>query len=328
MSAIDPKMSAIQDYLNKKYSKKTKKKKTTEPAVKIIDSSDDNFGTDEKPEVVRRRSPSLSPVRRGRSRSPSTSPDARKRRREPSFSPDRKEGSPGPRNLKGPNDLKDLMEENVPRMSDGSKAGLQTAKDMKRDLEIEKERRQKQIEGMDDAVSGRNAKTVYRDKTGRKVDLEVHKAELAEKKRLKDAEIEAELKWGKGVKQNRDEEAMAERIMGETNAPLAVYADDVSRNEELKSKDRWGDPMSRLLPKREGKETRPMYKGNQAPPNRFGILPVFKKFIVKFRDIDGMELIEQMDLKKNISRQRILQRQRFVMLTDGAQRYFSFIFIY
>jgi pre-mRNA-splicing factor CWC26 len=267
------KMSSMQDYLNKKYSKKTKKKKVKEPMVRIIDSDDDAFGVEEKqavtrPVVPRRRSPSLSPVRRGRSRSPSTSPDAgKRRRREPSFSPDRI-GS------EDPVKIDQLEEKSVPRMSDGSKAGLQNAKEMKKDLELERERKKKEIEMMDHSISGKNAKTVYRDKSGRKVDLAVYKAELAESQRKEEAEIEAQMKWGKGMKQNRDEASMADRIIEERDAPLAVYADDRDRNEELKSKDRWGDPMARLMPKKAEKETRPMYRGNPAPPNRFGILPV------------------------------------------------------
>lgn len=284
----------MQDYLNKKYSKKTKKKKNAEPIVRIIDSDDDALGVEHKPAanegrvVQRRRSPSLSPIR-GRNRSPSTSPEpGKRRRREPSFSPDRM-----PSNADHVNDLLNIDktdDKTIPRMSDGSKAGLQNAKEMKKDLEIERERKKKEIEMMDDTISGKNAKTVYRDKSGKKVDLAVFKAGLAEKQRKEEAEIEAQMKWGKGMKQNRDEESMADRIIEERDAPLAVYVDDRDRNEELKSKDRWGDPMARLLPKKIEKETRPMYRGNPAPPNRFGILPVCFFNNLVFRDTDGTEL--------------------------------------
>ncbi|RKO83863.1 hypothetical protein BDK51DRAFT_2994, partial [Blyttiomyces helicus] len=120
--------------------------------------------------------------------------------------------------------------------------------------------------------------TIHRDRSGRKVDLAAQRAELAAKRREREAREEANMEWGRGFVQTRDAEARKARLDAEADRPLAVYADDRERNEELKGVDRWGDPMAALVAKNKaGKgKPRPVYKGPPAAPNRFGILPGYR----------------------------------------------------
>ncbi|KAJ3271774.1 Pre-mRNA-splicing factor cwc26 [Terramyces sp. JEL0728] len=198
-----------------------------------------------------RRSPSASPVR-GR-RSPSESPKGRS----PSDSPDRKDKrrSPTPE------------EQPVLKMSNGSYAGLQSRKDISKQIEKERQSTLMQIEKPE------QGKTIYRDKTGKKIDVAQEKADrLAEQKR-KDAEEEAKMEWGRGLVQRKERQDMQERLEREKYRGLAVYSDDEELNNELKEVVRWGDTMAKATKKKKSKKH--AYKGF-APPNRFGILPGYR----------------------------------------------------
>ena len=293
-------MSSLQTYLAKHYGSGSKKKKKSSSskkqrdltaAVAIIDSEDESHPAphsedDETPDTSRPSftaqswttldeksslplNPSVSedkerPPPEWSDDEPSDTELVRKRRRSPSASPEPQSTLDGQGVDQGP------------RMSDGTRAGLQTADAIKRDLAAKRQQEMERLSKLDPAISGKNAQTVYRDMSGRKVDIAAQRAEALALERQKEAEEEARMEWGKGLKQNRDAQALAERLAKEEAAPLAVYADDKERNRELKEKDRWGDPMARLLAKKkeEKGEVKQVYRGPPPPPNRFGIPPV------------------------------------------------------
>lgn len=97
---------------------------------------------------------------------------------------------------------------------------------------------------MDLVESGRFAETVYRDKSGRKVDLKLEKMKKEQEERKKQEEQEARMEWGRGLVQSREREERARQLNELSNAPFARYADDRQLNEDLKQKSRWGDPMA------------------------------------------------------------------------------------
>ncbi|KAI9028586.1 Pre-mRNA-splicing factor of RES complex-domain-containing protein [Hyaloraphidium curvatum] len=202
-----------------------------------------------------RRSPE--PKRRHDSRSPSP-PGTKRRRRHDSRSP-----SPAGAGDSGP------------RMADGSAAGLQKAADLRREAEKRRTEEMKRLSALSSHESGRNAATVYREKSGRKVDMATRRAEELAEQRRKEAEEEAKMAWGKGLAQEREKEESALAYAREAAKPLARYADDREMNEDLMDRDRWGDPMAGLVKKRK-KTLRPLYKGPPPPPNRFGILPGYR----------------------------------------------------
>ena len=97
-------------------------------------------------------------------------------------------------------------------------------------------------------------------------ELEAHRKQQEEDERME---------WGKGMAQKRKAEEMVDRLQRETEAPLAVYADDREYNHQLKQVDRWGDPMAQLTQKKSSSK-KLVYKGPPGPPNRFGILPGYR----------------------------------------------------
>ena len=90
------------------------------------------------------------------------------------------------------------------------------------------------------AAKAEAEQTVYRDATGRRIDISMRRAELREaeeEKRRKDKEGA----MGEVQKQEKQEKRQAiadARFLG-----VARYADDESMNDEMKAVGRWGDPM-------------------------------------------------------------------------------------
>jgi pre-mRNA-splicing factor CWC26 len=163
-------------------------------------------------------------------------------------------------------------------MSDGSLAGLQAGKDLKLDAKRKQKAQQEMLARMTSEESGKNAKTIYRDKYGKKVDLAVEKARLAEEERKKEAEAEKDMVWGKGLVQQKEREEMVRKLRQERDRSFAIYRDDKELNKEQMEKDRWGDPMAKLIKKKNSKNktVRPRYNGPPPPPNRFNIEPGYR----------------------------------------------------
>ncbi|KAI8904135.1 Pre-mRNA-splicing factor of RES complex-domain-containing protein [Gorgonomyces haynaldii] len=176
------------------------------------------------PVQSRRRSPS---PRRSRRRSPSPvqsrrrSPSPEQSRRSPNREAERRSISPS---------------RDSQRMEDGSRAGLLTAKQMKQQLESKRQ-----------TIShhGKDATTVHRDKSGRKLDME---QEMERQKRQDQEKQDVERKrqeWGRGQVQASEQELLKQRLKAEERTQFSFYADDKIRNQKLKERDRWGDPMAK-----------------------------------------------------------------------------------
>ncbi|KAK7579727.1 hypothetical protein V9T40_000356 [Parthenolecanium corni] len=157
-------------------------------------------------------------------------------------------------------------------------------KDDKFGLLSTKKSSSKPEEKLSDEQAGKNAATIYRDaKTGKKRDLHEEKLEKIEKRRREDKKMEQYYKWGRGLKQVAEEEEKVKEEEYEMSKPLARYADDDDLDKTLKQKEISGlDPMLEYINRKkrkkeakEGKVTRPQYKGSW-PPNRFNIPPGHK----------------------------------------------------
>ncbi|CAD6900920.1 unnamed protein product [Tilletia controversa] len=119
--------------------------------------------------------------------------------------------------------------------------------------------------------------TVYRDASGRKIDLRAEEearqvAEVA--KRRKDEERKT---WGMGMKQKQDQQVARQRLKEEATTSFARHADDKRMNDTLRSIERADDPALAFLTKKRptasSTPAKPKYKGPPPPPNRFGIQP-------------------------------------------------------
>ncbi|KAK4056918.1 Pre-mRNA-splicing factor cwc26 [Microbotryomycetes sp. JL221] len=122
--------------------------------------------------------------------------------------------------------------------------------------------------------------TVYRDSSGKRIDLKVRKAEEAQRKR---EQLEKEMKkmeWGKGLVQRSDREERKREAERLQQKGMARYADDQDLNEEQRNIERWNDPAANFLTKKKEKKTKgpqfPKYTGPPPPPNRFGISPGYR----------------------------------------------------
>jgi pre-mRNA-splicing factor CWC26 len=201
-------------------------------------------------------------------------------------------------------DSVNVPQDDTPRMESGARAGLQTAADTaafnlerrrKQDLEDRAlSKSKKKSKHTDDAQQ--EEETIYRDATGRRIDISLKRAEAraaeqeklrAERKAKEDAMGEVQLR----EKQERKKDLAEAKFL-----TLGRSADDEVMNEELKGVVRWDDPMAQYMAEKSAEEraaaaaTRPrsgrdggdsgvqkqrkkVYTGPPAAPNRYGILP-------------------------------------------------------
>lgn len=78
------------------------------------------------------------------------------------------------------------------------KAGLLSAKDLKRENLLSRHRENMLFANMDASVSGKGTRTVHRDKSGRKRDLEAEESKRKEKEKQKAKDDKKFNEWGKG----------------------------------------------------------------------------------------------------------------------------------
>lgn len=175
-------------------------------------------------------------------------------------------------------------------MSDGTHAGLQTAASVTAQLE-----RRKRLERADyerNHAHEKEAETVYRDATGRRVDLTMKRAEA--RRAAADAEAKKELAREalRGEVQVEAAARRREELEDARTRGVARGVDDVEMNRELKEKTRWGDTMADFVGREKGGAVgkgaggsaaaagkkvkgRPTYQGAWAP-NRYGIRPGYR----------------------------------------------------
>ncbi|KAJ1331706.1 pre-mRNA-splicing factor CWC26 [Microdochium nivale] len=174
-------------------------------------------------------------------------------------------------------------------MSDGTYAGLQSAASVSAQLEKRKAKERAEFDKL--RKTHKEAETVYRDATGRRVDLEWKRAEVRrEAAAAKDKEAAAQ-KALRGEVQEEERRARREALDDAKLMGVARHADDDEMNREMKEKARWGDTMAEFIePKagggggggggaagKSGKRIkgRPVYQGAGAP-NRYGIRPGYR----------------------------------------------------
>jgi pre-mRNA-splicing factor CWC26 len=185
------------------------------------------------------------------------------------------------------------------QMSSGARAGLQTAAETEAMI-IEAERR-KNAEMKAAKLNKKKNKdqpdpaeeTVYRDATGRRIDVSMKRAEARAAELEKRRQEQREKEDAMGEVQKRQREERKEQLEEAKFLGVARHADDEAMNEELKSVIRWDDPMAAYMMKKQDEEgggkakggsvtegdrgggggaKRRVYQG-AAPPNRYGIKP-------------------------------------------------------
>lgn len=166
-------------------------------------------------------------------------------------------------------------------MSDGTHAGLQTAAAVSAQLQRRQKEERREFERH--RRSAKEEETVYRDATGRRIDISMKRAEA--RKAAAEAEDKAQLAKQalKGAVQMNDAQKKREQLEDAKLLPFSRSADDEGMNNELKQQERWNDPMLQFLrdkknkgrPQKSATRRRPMYAG-AVPPNRYGIKPGYR----------------------------------------------------
>ncbi|KAK0550311.1 Pre-mRNA-splicing factor cwc26 [Tilletia horrida] len=122
--------------------------------------------------------------------------------------------------------------------------------------------------------------TVYRDKSGRKIDVRAEEEARKQAEAAKRKKDEERKTWGQGMKQKEDQKAARARLREEASTSFARHADDKRMNDTLRSIERSDDPaLAFLTQKRSASNTgppKPKYKGPTPAPNRFGIAPGYR----------------------------------------------------
>ncbi|MCJ1431150.1 Pre-mRNA-splicing factor cwc26 [Xylographa pallens] len=156
----------------------------------------------------------------------------------------------------------------------GLQSGAQVAAQIKRAKEIE---RRRFTEGVAEE-SGKGQETIYRDASGRIINLAMKRAEARKKAEDEVAKAAAELEAQKGDVQRVQLAKRKEELAEAKFLPVARYADDEDLNDELKQRDRWNDPAAQFLSKKKQSKSvtgKPLYTG-PAMPNRYGIRPGYR----------------------------------------------------
>jgi pre-mRNA-splicing factor CWC26 len=172
-------------------------------------------------------------------------------------------------------------DEEILKMSDGTHAGLQSAAAVS--AQFQKRQREEFEEFERLRKHGKEEETVYRDATGRRIDISMQRAEA---RRAAAAAEEKERRAKEDLKGNvqlEERRRRREQLEEAKIIPLARKADDLEMNRELKEKQRWNDPMAQFMVDKSessakgGKKSkrRPIYSG-AAPPNRYGIRPGYR----------------------------------------------------
>ncbi|XP_054899952.1 BUD13 homolog [Poeciliopsis prolifica] len=164
-----------------------------------------------------------------------------------------------------------------PRMLSGGKAGLVSIDVLKKEQE-ENRRREKNNQPLED--ESRNAQTVFRDKSGKKRDLDSERVEQKRKAGEKAAKDEKYAQWGRGLAQGQMQQQKLEDALHEAQKPLARHYDDEDLDRMLREQEREGDPMAGMLRRKKERNTKtpakPRYQGPPPPPNRFNIQPGYR----------------------------------------------------
>lgn len=169
-------------------------------------------------------------------------------------------------------------------------AQLLAAEERRRDQERARERAEAQrlVGGQeeDDDHSGQDDRpehqqTVYRDRSGKIVDIEAEKRDQAAKERAHAAKEAAKKDWTRGFTQRAEQQRLAAEEASMSSSTFARSAQDTSMNQALREEQRWNDPAaaflsSTSLKKRKTGPRRAKYTGPAPPSNRFGILPGFR----------------------------------------------------
>ena len=172
-------------------------------------------------------------------------------------------------------------EEGQAVMASGAAAGLQTAEQVTKALKRKEKAERKAMEAAGLDSTGKAQDTIYRDASGRVINVAMKRAELRVKAEEEERKRVEELESRKGDVQRREKGERKQQLRDARVMGVARYADDEGLNAELKERERWNDPMARLISSKTGGDGGGRGKGKGGgksyqgafEPNRYGVRP-------------------------------------------------------
>ena len=166
-------------------------------------------------------------------------------------------------------------------MASGAMAGLQTAAQVTAALKRKAKADRKVMEEAGIDATGKAQETIYRDASGRIINVAMKRAELRAKAEEEERKKLEEIESRKGDVQRREKEERKRDLQEVKVMGVARHADDKTLNDELKERGRWNDPMAKMLTSKKsgggsgGKTSKGGGKTYQGAfePNRYGIRP-------------------------------------------------------
>jgi pre-mRNA-splicing factor CWC26 len=165
--------------------------------------------------------------------------------------------------------------EGVLRMESGAKAGLQTAAEVAAAINKKQDEEKQKAEQVLKEMGGAAQETIYRDASGRIINVAMKRAEARKKAEDEDRKKLEKEKAARGDVQNAEAAKRKQQLQDAKTMTIARYADDEELNDELKERGHWNDPASGFLRKKKAGRSitgKPLYQG-AFQPNRYGIRP-------------------------------------------------------
>jgi pre-mRNA-splicing factor CWC26 len=174
------------------------------------------------------------------------------------------------------------MENAGPQMASGAMAGLQTAEQVAKAVKRREREEKKAMQDMGMDPTGKSQETIYRDASGRIINVAMKRAELRRQADDEARKKADEADSRRGDVQKREKEARTRELEKAKTMSLSRYADDQQLNDEQKEQERWNDPAARFLSKGTTKGTATTTTGRKKTytgafePNRYGIRPGYR----------------------------------------------------
>lgn len=165
--------------------------------------------------------------------------------------------------------------EDIQRMASGARAGLQTASQVAADMKKKQDEERRAAEKMTKAAGGAAQDTIYRDASGRIINVAMKRAEARKKAEDEERQRLEKERAARGDVQNAEAETRKQKLKDAKTMTIARYADDAELNDELKERGHWNDPAAGFLRKKKAGRSitgKPLYQG-AFQPNRYGIRP-------------------------------------------------------
>jgi len=163
----------------------------------------------------------------------------------------------------------------VLRMESGAKAGLQTAAEVAAAMKKKQDEEKRKAEEVAKEMGGAAQETIYRDASGRIINVAMKRAEARKKAEEEERKKLEKEKAARGDVQNAEAAKRKQQLQDAKTMTIARYADDEELNDELKERGHWNDPASGFLRKQKAGRSitgKPLYQG-AFQPNRYGIRP-------------------------------------------------------